>query len=136
MRTLYVLFDARCGLCTEASKWLRDQTAYVNLQVLPSDSPEVNNKFPALPHDELAVVSDTGQVWLGNNAFLMTLWALKPYRTWAHRLSSPLLRPLARQAFAELCHNRHAISQFLGLKSEVDLRNHLSSVEVPPCELK
>jgi predicted DCC family thiol-disulfide oxidoreductase YuxK len=135
MRTLYLLFDARCGLCTEIGGWLAGQPAFVELKVLSSDSEEARRKFPSLPPGELSIISDSGEVWLGNNAFLVCLWALRGYRSWAYRLSTPLLRPMARQAFAEISHNRHAISKLLGLKSESDLRKHLSEVDIPPCSI-
>jgi len=135
MRTLYVLFDAHCGLCTELSGWLREQPAYVQLRPISSASTEAREKFSSLPPGELAVISDAGQVWLGNNAFLVCLWALRRYRAFARTLASPLLRPLARQAFSELSHNRGNISRLLGLRSEVEIQKHLAGVVTPPCEL-
>jgi predicted DCC family thiol-disulfide oxidoreductase YuxK len=40
MKTLYVLYDPRCGLCTEVKEWLAKEPAFVNLQLLASDSDE------------------------------------------------------------------------------------------------
>lgn len=136
MRRLYVIYDPRCGLCTEIGGWLRNQPTYVELRLLSSEDGEVKSKFPGLPPGELALISDTGDVWLGDNAFLTCLWALRDYRNWARRLASPLLRPLARQAFAELSRSRHAISKLLGLRSEAELREHLGKVSLPPCNIK
>jgi predicted DCC family thiol-disulfide oxidoreductase YuxK len=135
MRTLYVLFDAHCGLCTEVSGWLQGQPAYMELRMISSASVEAREKFSSLPPGELAVISDSGQVWLGNNAFLVCLWALRRYRTFARTLANPLLRPLARQAFSELSHSRANISRLLGLKSEVEIKKHLAGVVIKPCEL-
>jgi predicted DCC family thiol-disulfide oxidoreductase YuxK len=132
---LYVIVDGRCGLCTEIGAWLRDQPSYVQLRTLSSESEEARSKFPALPPGELAVVSNRGDVWLGNNAFLMCLWALRAYRKWAYRLARPLLRPFTRQAFAELSHSRHAVSKLLGLRSDSELKEHLRKVSTPPCQL-
>jgi predicted DCC family thiol-disulfide oxidoreductase YuxK len=136
MRTLYVLFDAHCGLCTEVSGWLQEQPAYVQLRMISSESAEAREKFSTLPPGELAAISDAGQVWLGNNAFLVCLWALRRYRAFARTLASPLLRPLARQAFSELSHSRTNISRLLGLKSEVEIKKHLAEVVIPPCDLR
>jgi predicted DCC family thiol-disulfide oxidoreductase YuxK len=133
MKTLYVMYDARCGLCTEVRDWLRNQPAYVELRVLASDSAVAREKFPGLPDGELAVVSDSGHVWLGDKAFIMCLWALRMYRAWARRLCSPFIRPLAHQAFEAVSNNRHGVSSVLGLKSEAELRAHLSEVTIPPC---
>jgi predicted DCC family thiol-disulfide oxidoreductase YuxK len=133
METLYVIYDGRCGLCTEVQDWLRKQPAHVLLQLLSSESDEVRNAFPGLPPGELAVVSDRGDVWLGENAFLMCLWALRAYRDWAERLASPLLRPMARQAFEVISRNRRGISELLGLKSETELKRQLSEVHISTC---
>ena len=46
--------------------------------------------------DELVVVADTGEVWSGDTAWLMVLWALVEYRDWSYRLADPLLLPTAR----------------------------------------
>jgi hypothetical protein len=104
--------------------------------MVSSVSDEAREKFSSLPPGELAVISDAGQVWLGDNAFLVCLWALRRYRAFARTLAGPLLRPLARQAFSELSHSRGNISRLLGLKSEVEIRKHLAEVVIPPCELQ
>jgi predicted DCC family thiol-disulfide oxidoreductase YuxK len=134
MKSLYVMYDARCGLCTEVRDWLKAQPAYLDLQVMASDSDEARWKFPGLPAGELAVVSDKGEVWLGNHAFIMCLWALRGYRNWARRLSSPMLRPVARQAFEAVSRNRRNVSALLGLKSETELKESLNEVTIPPCQ--
>src|SRR5688572_44094 len=136
MKTLYVLYDSRCGLCTEAKDWLRLQPAYVDLRLMASDSDEAHRLFPALPAEELAVVSDTGDVWLGDQAFLLCLWALLAYRGWARRLSSPILRPVARQAFAAVSQRREGVSSLLGLRSEAELKRRLKEVTIPACPIQ
>ena len=136
MKTLYVMYDSHCGLCTEVRNWLRAQPAYLDLRVMASDSDEARRLFPSLPNDELAAVSDEGQVWLGDRAFIVCLWALREFRGWARRLASPILRPMARQAFAAVSQNRHSVSGLLGLKSEVELKKRLNEVTIPPCPIK
>src|SRR5262249_8347440 len=121
------------GLCTEVRDWLKAQPAYVDLRLLASNSAEAQEKFPGLPADELAVVSESGEVWLGNNAFIMCLWALSGYRVWAKRMCSPLLRPLARQAFEAISSNRRSVSALFGLTSEAEIQRELNQVTIPPC---
>jgi predicted DCC family thiol-disulfide oxidoreductase YuxK len=133
MNRLYVMYDSHCGLCTEVRDWLKTQPAHLDLRVLASNSDEAARRFPGLPAGELAVVGDSGEVWLGDHAFIMCLWALRDYRIWAQRLASPLLRPLARQAFEAVSHNRKDISWLLRLQSEAALKKHLSEVTIPPC---
>ena len=136
MKTLYVLYDSRCGLCTEVRDWLREQPAHVELSLLASNSEYARRRFPDLPSEELAVVSDDGRVWLGDNAFIVCLWALQEYRHWARRLASPIVRPMARQAFEAVSNNRKGVSSLLGLKSEVELKKRLSEVTITPCPTK
>ena len=134
METLYVVYDDRCGLCTQLKEWLGRQPAYVRLQLVAS-SEAARDRFPSLPPGELAVVSDSGETWLGDRAWIMVLWALRDYRSWAAKLASPLLLPMARQAFAAISRNRSAFSRWLGLYGETELRANLSQVPIPPCEI-
>ena len=134
MNSLFVMYDARCGLCTEVRDWLQSQPAYLPLTLLASDSEEAQRRFPGLPAGELAVVSDQGEVWLGDHAFITCLWALSGYRSWAIRLASPLLRPMARQAFETISRNRRNVSALLGLQSDAELKSHLNEVTIPPCQ--
>ena len=85
MKTLFVRYDSRCGLCAEVRDWLRIQPAYVDLQLVESESDEARRLFQGLPDGDLAVLSDDSHVWLGDNAFIMCLWALRAYRRWAQR---------------------------------------------------
>jgi hypothetical protein len=63
----------------------------------------------------------------------MCLFALEGYRDWANRLSHPLLRPLARQAFVLLSKQRSRISHWLALASEVEIAETLNQINVPAC---
>jgi predicted DCC family thiol-disulfide oxidoreductase YuxK len=135
IHTLTVIYDPRCGLCTQIKGWLGRQPAYVALRLLAAGSAEARAQFPTIPEGELAVVSDSGQVWRGDNAWIICLWALCEYRQWAAKLASPVLRPLARQAFAAVSQHRSALSRFLGLRSEAELRKQLSEITVPPCQI-
>jgi predicted DCC family thiol-disulfide oxidoreductase YuxK len=121
IRTLYVLYDNRCGLCAAIKDWLLRQPKLVGLVMVATQSAEaarlLRGSPPPLP-DELTVISDTGCVWRGDHAWVMALWALQDYRGWANRLSKPALLPLARRAFATLSNYRGTISACFGLKAE------------------
>jgi predicted DCC family thiol-disulfide oxidoreductase YuxK len=134
MHTLYVIYDDRCGLCSQLKDWLGRQPAYVRLQLVAA-SEAARDLFPSLPPGELAVVSDAGETWLGDRAWIMVLWALRDYRSWAAKLATPLLLPMARQAFAAISRNRTAFSRWLGLYGEAQLRDNLSQIAIPPCEI-
>src|SRR5215468_5674662 len=114
MERLYVLYDARCGLCTWAKGWLLRQSLLIDLRFIPAGSALAGRLFPGLdgpgePPEELVVVSDQGAVYRNGSAWIMCLFALEGYREWANRLAHPLLRPLARQAFALVSRGRSRI---------------------------
>jgi len=138
MERLYVLYDAQCGLCSWAKRWLMRQPSLIDLRFIPAGSALVDRLFPGLNRpgetpEELVVVSDQGAVYRNGSAWIMCLFALEGYRDWANRLSHPLLRPLARQAFALLSKQRSRISHWLALASEVEIAETLNQVNVPAC---
>jgi predicted DCC family thiol-disulfide oxidoreductase YuxK len=137
MRTLFVLYDPRCGICTQIRNWLVRQPAYVVLHPIAIASPEAIARFPQITpgNQELVVIADTGEVWIGDRAWIICLWALPEFRGWANKLSSPSLLPLARQAFLAFSSNRLTLSRLLGLRSEAGLRQSLEEIQVPACQI-
>ncbi len=134
MRTLYILYDSRCGVCCQIKRWLEREPSYLPLRLLAAGSPEAVLLFPRVPREELVVIADTGESWFGDNAFVITLWALRRYRNWSLRFASPALRPLARRAYAALTSQRYLISRLLHLDNE-GLAAELASVPLPACEV-
>lgn len=102
VRRLTVLYDAGCSLCTFLRDWLVRQSQLVPLEFVPAASEEARHRFPALDHratlDEITVVGDSGQVYRGAAAWIVTLWALREHRPLAHRLSTPAGARLAKGA--------------------------------------
>ena len=138
MDRLYILYDARCGLCSWAKRWLMRQSMLIDLRFIPAGSATARRLFPGLdkasePPEELVVVSDQGAVYRNGSAWIMCLFALEAYRDWANRLAHPLLRPLARQGFALLSRQRSRVSHWLSLASEVEIAETLSQVSAPVC---
>jgi predicted DCC family thiol-disulfide oxidoreductase YuxK len=113
MKSLTVEYDGRCGLCCAMTSWLRRQPQLVRLTCVPADHRGAAGKT------DLVVTADTGEVWTGDEAWLMVLWALSDYRHWAYRLASPALLPLARTMFAKLSAYRGSLSCALDLSPEV-----------------
>jgi predicted DCC family thiol-disulfide oxidoreductase YuxK len=136
MQTLFVVYDPACGLCSEIRNWLMRQPAYVPLRFVPSGSPEARRRFPMLPGGDLAVISDAGDLWLGDSAWIICLWALREYRLWSYRFSRPALLPLAQQIFTLLSQNRTKLSNWLRLRSDVELGELLKGVRVPACQIQ
>jgi predicted DCC family thiol-disulfide oxidoreductase YuxK len=124
MRSLTVLYDARCGLCSNARRWLVQQRQLVPLELVPASSDEARRRFPTLAEaepSELVVVSEEGDVYRGPSAWIVCLWALQDFRDWSFRLAAPALLPLARGAFEWISTRRHALSRALRMMSDEEI---------------
>jgi predicted DCC family thiol-disulfide oxidoreductase YuxK len=114
-RSLLVLFDPQCSLCQRSRAWMLRQQSYVELRFLACSGDEARARFGDIPWlgDELIVVADTGDVWVGPAAFLTCLWALVDWREWSFRLSGPAFAPLAERFFAALSSRRKGLAALL-----------------------
>jgi predicted DCC family thiol-disulfide oxidoreductase YuxK len=114
-RKLIVLFDPSCALCQRSRTWMMREEHYVELQFLACSGAEARARFGDIPWlgDELIVVADTGDVWVGPAAFLTCLWALVRWRDWSYRLSGPAFAPLAERFFRALSSKRKGLAKLL-----------------------
>ncbi|MGE5322722.1 MAG: DCC1-like thiol-disulfide oxidoreductase family protein [Actinomycetota bacterium] len=139
MEKLYLLYDPKCELCERLKDWLLLQESWLDLCLVPADSEKVKNMFPQLEQiatcNDLVAISDNGDVYLNNSAWIMALYALEQYRDWSRRLAHPLLMPLVRQAFEAVSRNRHAISRWLRGARPEDIACELREVKIAPCGL-
>lgn len=139
MQKLYVLYDPKCELCCRLKDWILVQRSWIGLAVIEAGSEKARRLFPDLEKiastDDLAVISDEGDVYLNNSAWIMVLYAMVEYREWASRLTHPLLMPLARQAFAALSRNRRFISSLMSSEDTASIAGELGKVELQPCPL-
>lgn len=115
MKQLTVLYDGTCELCVRCRDFLAVSRTLVPLELLSSTSREARERYGSLPWlgEELVVVSDQGDVWIGPAAFLVSMWALADYREWSYRLSGPAFAPLAERFFVSLSSQRRRIAGFL-----------------------
>ena len=136
-RLLTVLYDAHCGLCSEARRWAEARPALVPLEFVRSDSPEVGRRFPGLARDaareELLVVAEDGRVYRESAAWIMCLYALEEFRALSFRLASPAFFPFAREAFHFVSRARRRVSEALGLVSDAELHGLLEREIAPGC---
>ena len=90
--SLTIVYDASCRLCTRLKVRIGRQPSVIRLRFAASGSVEARPNCPSLPFGELAEVDETGEVWLGNHAGIVCLWALRDHRDLGDRLTSPLSR--------------------------------------------
>jgi len=113
MRQLTVLYDPECGLCRRVREWLIEQPKYVELVFVAVKSEEALFKYPQLDHGltqkDVTVIGDDGGVYWGAKAWLMCLWALRQYREWSYRLSTPELLPTARRVVSMISQHRYRL---------------------------
>ena len=139
MQKLYVLYDGKCELCCKLRDWLQRQEQWLELKMMPAGSAEARQLFPGLERiasaNDLAVVSDEGEVYLNNRAWIMCLYALREYRNWACKMAHPLLLPLARQAFAAISKSRWVISRWLAQDNPERIAGELRLIPLPSCSV-
>jgi predicted DCC family thiol-disulfide oxidoreductase YuxK len=111
---LTVVFDPTCALCQRCRAWMLRQESYLPLTFIACSGDEARARFGDLPWlgDELIVVGDDGQVWIGPAAFLTCLWALCDWRGWSYRLAGPGFAPLAERFFHIVSSRRRGLAAF------------------------
>jgi predicted DCC family thiol-disulfide oxidoreductase YuxK len=111
-----VLYDARCNLCRTARSWLERQPQLVPLEFLPAGCAEAARRYPyldpAMTLEDLTVVGDAGEVWVGAKAWVVCLWALDGKRGLARRLSAPALMPKARAVVSFVSRHRRSLGTY------------------------
>ena len=77
-RALTVLYDPRCALCQRCRAWMQHRPATWRSAFVACSGAEARARYGDIPWlgDELVVVGDGGEVWVGPAAFLTCLWAL------------------------------------------------------------
>jgi predicted DCC family thiol-disulfide oxidoreductase YuxK len=137
MKSLTVFYDETCAFCIRCRDWLWSEEQIVPLILV--EKRLLAARYPQLEAyaggSDLVAVSDEGDVWIGDAAFLTILFSLERYRGWAGRLSGPSLRPYAKRFFEMVSNNRGRISWLLGsVKDERMLAGALSAMPVTACE--
>lgn len=116
MKRLDVIYDDGCSFCRRCVRWLGREPQVIELRFLPANSVDTAARYPGLTGlgEEITAVDDAGGVYRGTDAYLVCLYALRRWRAWSFRLSSPGWRPLARRAFALLSSKRGSLSKLVG----------------------
>lgn len=116
-KNLFVLYDTDCAFCVQCKQWIASQRQIVRITFIPADSPESRRIFPNIDHAQskidLMAISDDGGVYIAEKAWVMCLWALAEYRSWAFRLASPEMMPSAKSIIGTISKNRKTISKLI-----------------------
>jgi predicted DCC family thiol-disulfide oxidoreductase YuxK len=108
-----VIFDGDCRVCTRMVEVLRRLDRDGMLEIIPSQTPGVRERFPWIaPHayeEAMQLVAPDGTTWQGADAVEMILGVLPRGRfvSWIYRI--PLVRPLADRLYKWVARNRHRL---------------------------
>lgn len=120
--TLYAFYDGECGLCAACRRWLSNQPQLIPVCFLPYQSEDARNLCPGLtalhPEREIVVMSDTGEIYQGDGAWITLLWATASWRTAAVDISASAIRGLARRIIEAVSENRLTLSKWLRLRKD------------------
>jgi hypothetical protein len=87
--TLTLLHEPRCPACRRLREWIGDEPRYVDVATLEEGDAAVGRRFPGLDlsveHEGPTVVGERGEVWRGEKAVRVCLWALRRHRDRALR---------------------------------------------------
>ena len=114
-RELTIVFDPECELCRRCRDWMFLQPSYLPLAFVPCSAEQAKSRYGEIPWlgDELVVISEVNDIWVGAAAFLTCLWALVEWREWSYRLAGPAFAPLAESFFHTISSNRRSLSSLL-----------------------
>lgn len=117
MNRLTVLFDQECRLCEAVVRRLRSEESYIELEFIAAAAPRAAKLFPeivsSVPLSEVVAIADGGEVYRGDAAWLMVLWAMKRTRAMSLTLAQPLYRGLVRRAVASVGKHRLSLSRLI-----------------------
>ena len=90
-RSLTVLYDERCPLCRRLKAWLAGQATLVPIRFAAAGGEVARRRYPALDHERtttvLTVITERGEVYEGERAWLVCGWALPGWQPLAERFS-------------------------------------------------
>lgn len=134
-RRITFLYDRHCGLCGRFRDWLLAQPRHLETEFLPYDHPRATTLARGIPPGELAeeihAIADTGDVWIGGDAWILALWTTVAHRHLSATLASPAFRPMAKRLALAIAARRHHLSRWLRVRPAGELAE-LASQSPPP----
>jgi predicted DCC family thiol-disulfide oxidoreductase YuxK len=119
MKHIYAFYDGACGLCQQCRTMLTKEGQIIPVIFLPYQSLDALHLCPVLyslePHRQIVAMTDTGDIYQGERAWLLLLWATHRWRDLSYTLAGPMFRGLVTKAVELISKNRLGISRVLKL---------------------
>jgi predicted DCC family thiol-disulfide oxidoreductase YuxK len=117
-RTLSVLYDADCGVCTWTARLLRRFDRHDRLRLIPLASASLPGQPPLETLlEQLHVMDSDGMWWAGADACIEIADRLAVLRPLVWPAAIPLARPLFGFGYRMVAGNRHRLGALLGLNT-------------------
>ena len=113
IQAITVLYDSECAFCRRCRKWILSQHKRMPIEFMSIHSPDLDQKYPALSKnklDQLVVITDRGDVYYKDKAFVICLYALSEYYEWSFKLSEPMFLPMVRKVYQIVSRYRNVFS--------------------------
>jgi predicted DCC family thiol-disulfide oxidoreductase YuxK/uncharacterized OsmC-like protein len=112
-RRFTVVYDGDCKVCTRLARVLAEWDARRELEIVPSQAPGVQARFPWIPArayaESLQVVDRAGRTWQGAAALETIINALPKGRLLSWIFAAPFARPLAERLYRWFARNRYRL---------------------------
>jgi len=113
-RRYTVIYDGQCNVCTRSVELLTKWDRNHDLEIIPSQTPGVREKFPWITPrayaDSIQVVrNQDGKTWQGAAALEELLDVLPKGRLISRLFRIPLVRPLVDKSYGWFARNRYRL---------------------------
>ncbi len=112
-RPYTVVFDGFCKVCNRLVKLLRKWDRTQQLEIVPSQQPGVQARFPWIPAraytESVQLIRADGRTWQGAAAIEHILDVLPKGKLLAWVFSIPFVRPLAEKFYRWFARNRYML---------------------------
>ena len=113
-----VVYDGECGFCRRSVDEIRRRDRDRRMVYLPRSTPGIEEKLPALAEGDfdtgIRVFDPDGTIHVGADGIRHIASQLPIWRRLAWAYDLPIIRPLARRAYAWVAANRMRISRACG----------------------
>lgn len=138
IKKIEVYYDGRCAMCSTFQEWVSQQHRAFEVEFVPYQSERAEELFAGVlemdPDRDMIVRTDQGDIFRGAEGWVLCMLSCQSYETWAKRLASPQLLPVARKTCNLIAANRLSISKVLFRKKDRALADAVHEMPQPSCE--